>query len=145
MIFDAELGPINHIVVGFAGTTIPDDGFELLRTLDGDGRIKILDIEFLAKDDNGAVSWVKAADVGLESFDATATELIDSGDVENVGNAMDPGSVAAIVVWEDRTLAATIDAWTAKAGSILSEGPVAVENVIAALDDDALDEETEGN
>ncbi len=140
MHFDDDLGPVNHIVLGFAGTTIPSSGFEQLRVLDIDERINILDIEFLTKNEAGEVTWVTADDVGLPSFAASATQLIDESDVEAAGAALANGSVGAIVIWEDLTLHDVLRTWKAGGGEVLSEGPVSVDDLVAAVGDDHTNE-----
>lgn len=134
MIFDADLGPVSHLVAGFPGATIPTRGLDALRALDESGRIDILDLEFVRKDDAGVVSWVRAADVGAPAFAASASELIDGDDIAAVGATMANDSVAVIVVWEDRTLIDVIATWTGESGTILSEGPIEVADLVDTLD-----------
>ena len=135
MIFDAELGPVTHLVVSFPGNTVPTKGLEVLRALDESGRIDILDLEFVIKDEDGTVRWVEASDVGAEAFAASASELIDGEDVAEVGEAMEAGSVAIILIWEDRTLMGVLETWSGESGSVLSAGPVAVAVLVRVLED----------
>ncbi|GAC58695.1 hypothetical protein GOHSU_46_00160 [Gordonia hirsuta DSM 44140 = NBRC 16056] len=134
MIFSADLGPVNHIVIGFSGDTVPESGFEQLRVLDIEDRIKLLDIEFIAKSADGEVSWVTAESVGMEKFVASANRLIGEGDLAAIGGAMDPGTVAAVVVWEDLTLRNAVRTWKAGGATVLSRGPVSPDH-LAAVDD----------
>lgn len=131
MLSHADLGTVNHVVLSFPGPTIPFAGFDQLRDLEVDDRINIVDIEFLAKAPDGTVSWRSAEDVGLASFAASATHLIDEDDRASAGAAMAPGSVAAIVVWEDLTLQNVVRTWHAGGATVLSDGAVADSKLVS--------------
>ncbi|MEZ5162083.1 MAG: hypothetical protein R2709_15810 [Marmoricola sp.] len=70
MSFDAELGPINYIVVTFASAPVPNAGLEGIQRLVDQGRIVVLDIEFVAKDVGGEVSRSAQAMWGRRSSKA---------------------------------------------------------------------------
>ena len=98
MIFDAELGPVTHLVVSFQVTPSRPRVWAL-RALDESGRIDILDLEPVIKDEDGTVRWVEASDVGAEAFAASASERSTVRMSPRSARRWKPGSVAIILIW----------------------------------------------
>ena len=139
MSFDAELGPINYIVVTFASAPVPNAGLEGIQRLVDQGRIVVLDIEFVAKDVGGEVSRVSASDVGAPEFEGASAQLIDDDDLAVVAESLHSGGIGLVVVYEDLTLLPALAAWEAEGANVVAEGPVSVDDLVGALgvsDDD---------
>lgn len=134
MSFDADLGPINYVVVAFDSTPVPTGGLDLLLGLVDSGRILVLDAEFVAKAADGSVSTVSGAEVGAASFDGASSELIDDDDVALVADAVTPGGVGVVVVYEDLTLLPVLKAWAAEGATLVSEGPILVDDLVETID-----------
>ncbi len=119
------IGPIEYIVVGF-----PDNNFnghiapELAKLIDS-GTVRILDLIFVAKDDKGEVSAFEFDQLDeLEAFAGLEGEIggiLSDEDVAYVGAALDPGSSAGLIVWED-LWAAPFAAAVRDSGGVLLEG-----------------------
>ena len=138
--FDADLGPINFIVVSFPSAPVPSAGFAVLTDLVAAGRVNVLDTEFVSRDADGKVQRLDAASVGLDEFSGADSHLIDDDDVAAAAESLAAGEVAAIVVYEELSFLPVIGAWGADGGTVLTEGPVLVDDLIDALDaTDALE------
>jgi hypothetical protein len=137
-----EMGPVDWIVLGWPGKR--PDGAELapmIVDLADRGIIRVLDIAFMAKADDGSVTALDLDHLGPDSpfavFEGASTGLIDHADLEEAAAAMDPGDSAAILVYENRWAAPLAIALRRSGGLLLADGRIEVQALIAALD--ALD------
>ena len=135
-----ELGPIDFIAIEFPGARITAPGFEQLLSLADQGVIDILDVEFITKDDAGNVG---KADVGelhhpggidLSVWTGASSGLLDRTDIEEIAAAMQPGSVAAVIVYENRWVLGLVNAWRRDGARLLADGGISADDVVAALD-----------
>lgn len=134
MSFDAALGPINYLVVTFAAAPVPSSGLEGIQSLVDQGRIAVvLDIEFVSKDADGVASRVSASDVGAPEFDGASAQLIDEDDIALVAESLQAGGVGLVVMYEDLTMLPVLATWEAEGATVVSEGPVSVDDLIEAL------------
>ncbi|SDD07249.1 hypothetical protein SAMN05216410_2758 [Sanguibacter gelidistatuariae] len=139
-VFDEELGPIELVAVEFPGGQIIAEGFRQLAELVDNGRIKILDLEFVSKAADGTVTAVEIAELGtvdgidLASFAAVSSGLLDSGDIDAVGAEIENGSLAAILVYEELSLLGVLAAWSTAGATILTEAHIEPDDILAALD-----------
>lgn len=101
------LGPVQYMIVKFPGSKFTGAIVPALRELVDTGTIRIIDLAFVAKDTNGDVAIVEAAELPDEVGGAfaelqhTIGELVSEGDLEGVAEVIEPGSSAAVLVWED--------------------------------------------
>ena len=137
---DDRLGPIEYLVVEFPGGRITSEGFHRLDDLVDAGHVLVLDLEFVAKDASGAVRVVEitelAADDGLdlEHYAGASSHLIDGDDVDEAGALIQPGNVAAVLVYEVLTVLPVIAAWERAGATLVAAGAVAFDDLDAALD-----------
>lgn len=132
--FDADLGPISFVVVQFPSSPVGPAGFDTLRALVAAGRINVLDVEFVGLDADGGPARLDAAQLGVADLAGADSHLIDDDDVATAAAGLSAGEVAAIVVYEDLTFLQVIEGWRADGGSVISEGPVLLDDLIGALD-----------
>ena len=101
------IGPVEYMVVAFPGNKFKGEIAPALRELVENGTIRIIDLSFVHKDENGDVVAVELEDEGSEvfqAFHALAAErggLINDEDLMDIGAALEANSSAAILVWED--------------------------------------------
>jgi len=134
MSFDADLGPINYVVVTFASAPVPTGGLDRLSGLVESGRILVLDVEFVVKGEDGSIGKATADAVGATAFEGAASGLIDEDDVALVAAQLEPGGVGVVAIYEDLTLLPALQAWAAEGATLVSEGPVLVDDLVDALD-----------
>lgn len=133
MSFDADLGPINHLVVRFPTTPVPSGGLNHILGLVDAGRIVVLDAEFVVVSNDGPVV-VPAEQVGAPAFAGAASGLIDDADLALVADALAAGEVGFVLVYEDLTLLPAIRVLVEEGAQLVSEGSVHLDELVAILD-----------
>jgi hypothetical protein len=138
-----ELGPVDFLVVEFpAGhTNFTGEMAEALVQLVDAGTIRVIDAMILAKDENGDIDAIELSDVGelgpLVEIEAELAELLAADDVERLANAMEPGSVAGVLVYENVWAAHFASAARRAGGQLIANGRIPIQAIIASLEADA--------
>lgn len=133
-----EMGPIDYIVVEFPTHKPTGEAFaELLALVDG-GLIRILDLVFVRKQDDGSVialDWHEVADgvPEIEVFDGVTSGLVGGQDLEEVGNALEPDEAAAVLVYENVWAAPFASAVRRSGGMLVASGRIPVQSILAEL------------
>jgi hypothetical protein len=134
-----ELGPIDWIVIGWPGKR-PDGGelAPMIIDLVDRGIIRILDIAFAAKADDGTITALDLDHLGPDSpfaiFEGASSGLIDNADVEEAAANLEPGDSAAILLYENRWAAPLAVALRRSGGLLLADGRIEIQAIVAALD-----------
>ncbi|WP_051274338.1 DUF6325 family protein [Cellulomonas sp. URHD0024] len=139
-----ETGPIDYLVVEFPGSKFNGEAFPLLLDLVDKGLIRILDLVFISKDDAGNVGALTLDQLDGGGFDLTIFSGIQSGligedDITEAGVALDPGSAAGVLVYENVWAAPFAAALRRTGGQLVASGRIPVQAILASLD--ALDAE----
>jgi hypothetical protein len=135
-----SIGPVEYMVVAFPGNKFKGDIVPALRELVESGTIRIIDLAFVAKDENGDVVGVELEDQGSEIFAAFETitmdrdGLVSDDDMMQIGEALDPNSSAAILVWEDVWATRFADAVVDAGGVLVDIQRIPRDVVQAAID-----------
>ncbi|GCE76687.1 DUF6325 family protein [Cellulomonas biazotea] len=137
-----ELGPIDYIVVEFPQNKLDGTAFPLLVDLVEKGIIRVLDLVFVEKDEQGEVRALELheAEQGgadLSYFEGASSGLLGDDDVAEAAAALTNGSAAGILVFENRWAAPFASALRRGGGQLVASGRIPVQAVLAALD--ALD------
>jgi hypothetical protein len=136
----SEMGPIDYVVLGWPGGAPSPDGSvaALITDLVERGVINVLDIAFAAKDENGNVTALDLGHLGADSpytaFEGASSGLLTFEDIQDAAEAMEPGSAAAILVWENKWAAPIATAVRKSGGLLLDSGRIPVQGILAALD-----------
>jgi hypothetical protein len=138
-----ELGPVDFVIVEFpAGHTnfTGEMAEELLKLVDS-GIIRLIDVLILTKDENGDIDAVELEDLEdlgeLERLEADLAELLAEEDVVNLAAAMEPGSVAGVLVYENLWAAPFAAAARRAGGQLIADGRIPIQAIIASLEADA--------
>ena len=136
----AEMGPIDYMVLEWAGDQpVTGEVMPLLLDLVDRGMIRILDLAFLVKGEDGAVAAIDLADVeqngeSLAEFQGVSSGLLGQDDLEEAANALEPGTVAGVLVWENRWAAPVAVALRRSGGQLVASGRIPMQAMIASLD-----------
>lgn len=138
-----ELGPIDFLVVEFpAGQQhLTGEAAEELLRLHDAGTIRVMDLLVLDKAQDGSVEPLELSDLptlgAFERLEAQLVQTLGAEDVDRFADAMEPGSVAGIVVYENVWAAPFASAVRRAGGQLVADGRIPVQAIIAAVEADA--------
>ena len=144
-----EVGPVDYLVVEFpAGhTNFTGEMARELAALVDAGTIRLLDLLVLRKDDDGTIEAFEVDDLDevdeLVTLEAEIAEILAAKDVAHLAEAMENGSTAGVVVWENRWAAPFASAARRAGGQLIASGRIPIQAIVASLEADE-DAETEG-
>jgi hypothetical protein len=137
-----ELGPVDYVVVEFPPDTANFTGemaAELAALADA-GTIRVLDVLVLHKDDNGEVEAFEIDDLDavdeLVALEAEIAEILAADDVVHLAEAMENGTTAGVVVWENTWAAPFASAARRAGGQLIASGRIPIQAIIATLEAD---------
>ncbi|MFF0157938.1 DUF6325 family protein [Streptomyces sp. NPDC005263] len=134
------MGPIDYLVVEFPGNRMTGEGFPLLVDLVDRGLIRILDLLFVRKEQDGSVVGLEIADLtgdgalDLAVFEGARSGLLGQDDIEEAAAALEPGNSAGILVYENLWAAPFATALRHGGAQLVASGRIPVPAVLAALD-----------
>ena len=135
-----EMGPIDYVVLEWAGDQpVTGEVMALLLDLVDRDIIRILDIAFLIKGEDGSVAAIDFADLArknadLAQFEGASSGLLGQDELEEAATALEPGTVAGVLVWENRWAAPVAVAMRRSGGQLVASGRIPVQAILAALD-----------
>lgn len=139
-----EVGPIDFLIVEFPADRQPDgSALPLLRDLVDRDIIRVLDLAFLRKDEDGSVVGVEISDVDLDGevdislFAEASSGILDEGDLADAGAVLEPGALAVVVVYENHWAAPFAAALRRGGAQLVASGRIPTDGILASLD--ALD------
>jgi hypothetical protein len=145
-----ELGPVDYLVVEFPAGQSSFNGemaTELVALADA-GTIRVIDVLILTKDADGEIDAMELADIDdlgpLQQLETELAELLAAEDVVNLANAMEPGSTAGVLIWENLWAAPFASAARRAGGQLIADGRIPIQAIIASVEADDNDE-IEGN
>jgi Family of unknown function (DUF6325) len=137
-----ELGPVDYVVVEFpaGASNFTGEMASELRGLVDKGIIRVIDILILTKDSEGAVEAMELSEVDelgeLQEIEAELAELLAADDVGNLAAAMEPGSTAGVLIWENLWAAPFASAARRSGGQLIADGRIPIQAIIASIDAD---------
>jgi hypothetical protein len=134
-----EMGPIDYLLIEWTDRQPTGEAVPYLIDLVDRGLIRILDLAFIAKGEDGSIAALEVADVAGEveafaAFEGAASGLLSDDDVGEAGGALEPGTSAALLVYENRWAAPLATALRRSGAQMVASGRIPVEDVLAALD-----------
>ena len=137
-----ELGPVDYLVVEFPAGESNFTGEmvkELLALVDA-GTIRVIDVVILTKDADGSVDAMELSDVDelgpLQALETELAELLAAEDVAHLAAAMDPGSTAGVLIWENLWAAPFAAAARRSGGQLIANGRIPIQAIIASIEAD---------
>jgi Family of unknown function (DUF6325) len=135
----SEMGPIDYLLVEWPGRQPNGEVAPYLVDLVDRGLIRILDLAFIVKGADGSVAGLEIADVGgevaeLAVFEGAASGLLSDDDVAEAGAALEPGTSAALLVFENTWAGPFASAVRRSGGQLVASGRIPVQAILAALD-----------
>jgi hypothetical protein len=145
-----SLGPVDYVVVEFpagASNFTGEMAEELVALVDA-GTIRVIDVLILTKNEDGTVEPMELSEIDdlgpLRAIEPQLAELLAEEDVEHLAAAMDPGSTAGVLIWENLWAAPFGSAARRSGGQLLASGRIPIQAIIASIEADEANA-TEGD
>jgi hypothetical protein len=141
-----ELGPVDWIVVEFPGSKMTGEIAPILADYVDRGLIRVLDLLFLEKGQDGSFEAFEATDLDddsdlgeLRTLETEAAMVLSEQDVADLAESIEPGSSAAVLVWENLWAAPFGAAVRHAGGQLAASGRIPIQAIIAAVEADAAE------
>ena len=137
-----ELGPVDYLIVEFpaGASSFTGEMATQLRALADSGTIRVIDVLILTKDADGTVEATELSDIPelgeLEAIEAELAELLAAEDVDHLAAAMEPGSTAGVLIWENTWAAPFASAVRRSGGQLIANGRIPIQAIIASIEAD---------
>jgi hypothetical protein len=137
-----ELGPVDYLVVEFPGSKFNGEIAPTLVDLVDRDIIRVLDLIMITKEADGSFDAIELNDFEdgalgeLHRFETEIAELLSADDIENVAAALEPGSTAGVLVYENRWAAPFASAVRHSGGQLVASGRIPIQAIIASLEAD---------
>jgi hypothetical protein len=137
-----ELGPVDYLIVEFpagASNFTGEMAKELLALADA-GTIRVIDVLILKKNEDGTVDATELSEIEelgeLQKLEAQLAELLAADDVVHLAAAMEPGSIAGVLIWENLWAAPFASAVRRSGGQLIANGRIPIQAIIASIEAD---------
>jgi hypothetical protein len=137
---DDTLGPISYLIVEFPGSKMTGEGLPILVDLVEQGLIRVLDLLFARRDEDGSLSVVELQDLDLDgqidvaTFEGATSGLLDDSDLADAASVIEPGSSAGILIFENRWARSFTQALRRGGAELVAAGYIPQDALAASLD-----------
>jgi len=137
---EEALGPISYLIVQFPGNKMTGEGFPILVDLVDRGLIRILDLVFVTRNEDGSISSLELSDLDgdgemdLTVFEGVSSGMLDDSDLSDAADVIDKGSSAAILIFENRWATDFVQALRRGDAQLVAAGYIPQDALIASLD-----------
>ena len=136
---EVEMGPVDYLVIEFPGNRMTGEGWPILVDLVDRGIIRILDLAFIRKDEDGSVSGLSLQDLGddgveLTAFEGASSGLLGDDDLAEAAAAVEPGCSAGVLLFENTWAAPFAAAMRRSGGELVAFGRIPINALMAALE-----------
>jgi hypothetical protein len=141
-----EMGPVDYLVVEFPAGQANFSGEMAaeLAVLSEAGIVRILDILVLVKELDGTVEAYEIDDFEganeLIQLEAEIAEILAMDDVAHLAAAMEPDTVAGVVVWENLWAGPFASATRRAGGQLIASGRIPTHAILASIEAEELTE-----
>ena len=135
-----EMGPVDFLVVEFpaGASTFTGEAAAELAALVESGTIRLLDLLILRKDEDGSIEALEIDDLEqldeLRALETEIAEILAEEDVVHLAAAMEPGSVAGVLVWENAWAAPFASAARRAGGQLIASGRIPIQAIAASIE-----------
>jgi hypothetical protein len=136
-----ELGPIDIVVIAYpADAPMTGDAVPIFVDLVERGIIRVLDVLIVRQNEDGTVSGFEATDLDgdsigdLKVFEGASTGLLGEDDVASVGETLEPGTAAVMIVYENRWAAPFAAAVRRNGGVLVANHRITAQELMDAID-----------
>ena len=129
-----EMGPIDYIVIEWSDRQPTGEAMPLLIDLVDRGIVRVLDLVFMTRSEDGDVEVIEVSDLppAFSAFEGARSGLMDDGDIAAAADALEPGTSAALLMWENRWAAPFAIALRHSGAQMVASGRVPTQALLAA-------------
>jgi hypothetical protein len=137
---ERHLGPISYLIVEFPGSKMKGEGFPILMDLVERGLIRILDFRFVTRLADGSIQAVELSDIDLDGefdlavFEGVSSGLLDQSDFDDAAGAIEKGSSAGILIFENSWATNFVQALRRDDGQLVAAGYIPQDALLASLE-----------
>lgn len=137
---EGSVGPVSYLIVEFPGNRMTGRGLPMLAELVERGIIRVLDLVFVTRAHDGTTMRVElrdlagAAEVDVSILEGASSGLVDDADIAEAEAAIQPGSSAGILVFENRWAAPFVDELRAGGAELVAAGYVPRDALLDSLE-----------
>jgi hypothetical protein len=140
-----ELGPVDYLVVEFPPDRANFTGemADALADLVEAGTIRVLDLLVLRKGDDGTIDAFEVDDLPdldqLRGLERDIAEILAAEDIAHLSHAMEEGTTAGVLVWENAWAASFGAAARRAGGQLVASGRIPIQAIAASMEADDAD------
>ena len=137
---EQDVGPIDFLAVEFPTAQLKGDGLANLVDLVDRGIIRVLDLRFATRDEDGSFTAVEIADLDgdgtldLAVFEGVGSGLLDDDDLSEAVSLIEPGSGVAVIIYENTWAGPFVSSMRRVGAEVVASGRIPADDVVAALD-----------
>ena len=134
------LGPVSYLIVEFPGNKMTGEAFPILMDLVDRGLIRILDLEFVKHDKDGSIRTIELMDIDHDGkfdiaiFEGSNSGLLDAKDLADASSVIEPGSSAAIMIFENHWAMPFVQALRRGSAQLIAAGYIPQDDLAAAVE-----------
>lgn len=130
------MGPVDYIVVEWSGKQPDGSAIPALIDLVDSGTVRLLDLSFIQKAEDGTIVELQIDELGAEFavFDGASSDLLDEDDIAEAATALEPGTSAAVLVWENSWAAPFAVALRKSGAELVASGRIPIQALVASLE-----------
>ncbi len=130
------MGPVDYVLVEWTDGQPTGEAIPHLLDLVDRGLIRILDLAFIVKGEDGSVAEIEIANLGDEIavFEGVSSGLLGEEDIAEAGGALESGRAAALLVYENRWAAPFASAVRRSGAQLVASGRIPVQDLLASLE-----------
>ena len=139
---EIQLGPVDYVIVEWpAGKEPNGEGLRHLVDFTERGLIRVIDLAFVTKEEDGTVKGLAIADIDgdgsldLVQFEGASSGVLSEDDYNEAGAALEPGASAAILVYENRWAAPMVAAVRNSGAELVASGRIPATDLLDRLEE----------
>ena len=137
---EQDIGPIDYLAIEFPQAKLKGEGLAALVDLVDRNIIRILDLRFVKREQDGTFSAMAVSDfdgdgvLDLAIFEGVESGLLDDDDLRQAASIIEPGSAAGLLVYENTWAGPFVSAMRRAGGDVVASGRIPASDVLEMLD-----------
>lgn len=133
-------GPIDFVLLEFPRDRLTGEAAQALADLIEAGIVRLYDLMVVSKDSDGNVEVLEMTEdesgaAGFSYFAGARSGLLGDDDVAEAAGAMEPNTVAAMIVYENAWAIPFVAAARKNGGELVASARIPAGDIMATLDD----------